>query len=197
MLIEWLRLILLLTLTGVATGCGAARRPGPRDDLEARRLIDQGSVHLIMGDIERARVAFEVAYELTGSAAALDGLGCIAFAKGDLGRAESFFIRAYEMDKNYLNSIANLALLYELQGSRREAELLYRRAMAEMPADYRVRNNYAGFLMESGGERRLASQAALEELLKARALADHPLIVENIMRLRREDGERKESAEAR
>ena len=55
--------------------------------------------------------------------------------------------------------------------------------MAEDPKNFRSRNNFAAFMVDlkSGDKAELSN--ALSELLKAEALAQHPLIQDNIRKI--------------
>lgn len=136
-------------------GCIAGRPVDLEDRLTAQKLIDQGVAYLRRGERERARSAFQLSFELVRSAAAVDGLGCVAFLEGQVDLAERYFVESYEMDPKYSNSLGNLALLYELQGYGNEAMLLHKRAVYENPRNYRFRNNFAVFLHDRGSKKEI------------------------------------------
>ena len=161
------------------------RSPSVSESLEAHRLIDQGAALLNLGEAERAASSFKVSYELAPSAAALDGLGCAAFISGDLGLAEVYFVQAYQMDRDYHNSLANLAMLYEMQGRLSEADRLHKYAIESNPTNFRARNNFGVFLSEYKSGSEGLKPLVKGELLKAEALADDPLIIDNIEKLER------------
>jgi Tfp pilus assembly protein PilF len=174
------RMILVFLSTWILlSGCTAQRQPSLDDEVRARELIDQGVLELRAGGLEQARASFELAYELAPSAAALDGMGCAAMLQGDVAGAEKLLLSAYEFDQEYTNSLGNLALLYEIQGMREEARRLYERAVQENPKNFRFRNNFAAFLIEYGSEASDRARAR-EQLQKARAMAPHPLVGENL-----------------
>ena len=177
------RLLVLPVL--VLLGCVGMIEPTVSQRWEAEKLVDQGCAYLNLGDLNRAASAFTVSYELAPSAAALDGLGCAAFLAGRLEDAERFFLGAQNLDWNYRNSIANLALLYEYQGRLEEAGRLHQRAIEAAPKNFRARNNFAVFLHEHGEGRGGSAAVVKGELLKAEALDDSPLIVDNIDKLER------------
>jgi Flp pilus assembly protein TadD len=187
-LARWISVLLCAELAA----CSVPREVTVSQLHEAQRLVDAGSTYLHLGQLERASAAFQVAYDLARLPAAMDGLGCVDFLRGDFEKAAKIFILAHEMDERYVNSLANLALLYEAQGHRQEAELLYRRAMEDDPKDFRARNNFAGFLIEHIGDSELSNRLARQELLKAQALADLPLIADNIRKTEHTHGGRKE-----
>lgn len=173
------RIGLLMSFVFFATGCvQVTRTPGPEDIMESMNLVDQGSAYLELGQLDRARSSFQVAWDVGQTAAALDGLGCVAFLEGDLLKAQSYFIRAYERDDSYTEAIANLALLYDRVGDTEHAEMLYRHVVEMDPKNYRARNNLAALMQ--GKSRGVRDEAALRELLRAASLSDHPLIKMNL-----------------
>lgn len=182
--------IYLTLLLGVClVGCALERPIGVDDQHEVLRLIDQGTLYLRSEDLENAEASFKVASEIMESAAVYDGLGCVALLKGYYHDAEGYFWRAYEIDSTYNNSLGNLALLYEITGRTAKAKELYARSLMEDPKNFRARNNYAGFLADKGGI--ADSKQAISELMKARMLAQHPLILDNIEQLQVEAKEGK------
>lgn len=164
----------------MAAGCAIEKAPGTSDEHRALALVDQGTVLLRSGDLDRAAAAFQVAYELARPAAAADGLGCVAFLRGDVLAAEKLFIQAYEMDENYSQSLANLALLYESRGLYSQAEAMYRRVIEEDPANFRARNNFAGLLFDNKKE---SGARVRGELLRGAAVQPHPLLKWNISKV--------------
>lgn len=170
-------IFLLISLSG----CFAGRAPSPQELHEASMLVDYAVEHLREGNLEQAEATFQVAYELAGLAAAIDGLGCVAYMREDYARAESLFWQAYDMDATYDTSLSNLALLYEVQGRKKEAFELYQKALSADPKNHRLRNNYAGFLYENNG----AKAQVLGELLKAEALFNDSKIYGNIELIKR------------
>ena len=160
-------------------GCMAQPKPPSAESQRyALKLVDQGVVFLRQGKLEEAKASFEVAVEIDGLPAAIDGLGCVAFLRGDFREAEKKFIAAYQMDHSYRQSLGNLALLYEKQGLLEKAAQFYVSAILENPKSYQIRNNYAVFLKRNGRE----SEARVE-FLKAQALGRHPLVEINIKEL--------------
>lgn len=176
--------IVLSVLALILSGCINTNRPSLSDNQEALALIDNGVVLLRSGELERARAAFDMAYQISGAAAALDGLGCVAFLSEDFKSAENLFWRAYEIDQTYNNSLGNLAMLYQIKGEHQKAEELYLRSISEDPKNFRSRNNFAAFLISNKRDgSNLTKEQAFKELLKAEALAQHPLIKDNIRKI--------------
>jgi len=156
--------------------------PEPTDtsgQQQVTRLIDQGTAHLRQAELDRAESAFSLALQITPFAPALDGLGCVAFMRGDFPRAERYFIEAYNLDSTYNNPLANLALVYEAQGRYSQARMMYQRAINTEPTSFRARNNLAGLLVDRRAGFDDRAQAK-DELLKASELLDHPLIENNL-----------------
>lgn len=172
-----LRALLVLSLAGAASsGCVFPAEIDRAREQQSMNLIDRGVMYIRQGQLDQAQASFLVANELAPAAAALDGLGCVAFLKGDIVLAEQYFRRAYQMDQTYYEALANLALLKESQGLYSEARRAYQSAIRHNPADFRARNNLAGLLYELQDDK----QAVRAELLKADALSEHPLVVSNL-----------------
>lgn len=164
----------------ILSACGYMS--GGQNTSRAFQLIDQGILQLRSGKLSKAEAAFEVARDmLPMSAAVYDGLGCVAMMRGDFVRAEKYLLHASLLDAQYREVYANLAILYEMTGHKDDASLMYRYARQIDPENFRVRNNYAAFQFRRG---RGTTETALKELLRAEALAPHPVIVDNIRRLR-------------
>ena len=85
------------------------------------------------------------------------------------------FIGAYQMDPNYGVALANLALLYEGQGRYVRARDLYQQAEVLEPRNIRIRNNFAVFRAKHGD-----MPGSREKLLEAAAIADNPVLEQNI-----------------
>lgn len=152
-------------------------------------MIDKGVQFLRVGDLNQAQAAFSVAQEIKPSAVALDGLGCVAMMRGEYSDAEQLFVSAYKLDSQYSRAIGNLALLYDLSAEYELARRFYEAALKLEPDNYQIRTNYAVLIEEAG--RRVAKDNARyqlkkqraawakQELLKAYALAEHPIIAHN------------------
>lgn len=157
-------------------GCSVQEPPSSAARHRAGELIDQGVIALENGDLERAQAAFEVAGEVAQIPQSADGLGCVAFLKGDLDLAERYFLQAYDIDPTYDHVLGNLALLYEERGETERAHQFYESALTRSPESFQYRNNFAVFL-----EQRLQAKAeARAQLKKGEALLPHPLIEANL-----------------
>jgi len=172
----------LLILVTIAAGCISPPPPRPDGERvrEGRSFIDHGTIELRRGRLAEAEAAYRIALELTPTAAALDGLGCVAFLRGDLAGAQTFFERAIATEPGYSQALGNVALLYEAKGDIVRAEAFYRAALGAEPRNFRARNNYAAFLRR-GNDRTLLEDTRAE-LLKANAVARHPAIEANLVR---------------
>jgi len=83
------------------SGCWVIATPNTEQLFEAQRLLNQGTVHLRKAELEQAEAAFRIAYEIAPGAAALDGLGSVAFLQSDFKKAERFFLKAHQIEPNY------------------------------------------------------------------------------------------------
>jgi tetratricopeptide (TPR) repeat protein len=140
-------------------GCGPlVLMPTPEESQQAYALIDKGTLFLRAGDFEQAVAAYQMSLELAPSAAALDGLGCVALRRKEYGTAEVYFNKAIELDPLYIQSLGNKALLHEERGELAEAEALFEQAALLAPNIVEVRNNYGVFLSERGRVREAQDQ---------------------------------------
>lgn len=177
----------LLALVVVASSGCYFGKPIPDERFQrALKLVDEGTAHLREQKLADAKAKFSLASDLAPLAAAVDGLGCVALLEGDFSRAEELFVRAYEMDGTYDESIANLALLMDITGRHERALELYDQYLAMAPDSASTRNNRAA-LEYDRGERKIL---ILEELRKASATSQNGVIGENVATLSKlEEGE--------
>ncbi|MCB0328772.1 MAG: hypothetical protein KDD70_03890 [Bdellovibrionales bacterium] len=159
------------------TGCVASLPPSPtlEESRRASELVDQGTALLRRGALKEAQASFEVSFDLDQTAAALDGLGCVAFLSGDVELARDYFLLAYEQDHSYSQSLANLALLYDYIGAKEESRVLFERALGGDVDNAPTRNNL-GVLLEEGG----AKSAATSEMFRAYVVLPHEIIGKNL-----------------
>lgn len=141
----------------------------------AQELINQGVQMQRSKRFDDARGAFATSFEIVPSAVAIDGIGCVDYAQGDLYAAQSNFAHALELDPDYGPAFAHLALVYEAFGRKDLAAELHLSALARVPEDAQVRNNFAAFLADMDDK-----SGARRELLKARALDKSDLIEANL-----------------
>jgi Flp pilus assembly protein TadD len=185
-------LMLVLSLLG----CGIRpHEPGPAElaarESKMRELLRTGNRLLQRGDwdsLDRAQAAYTVARELDGSdARPIDGLGCVAWRKGNVDLAQFYFQRAVELNPEYDRPVAHLALVAEAHGHLQAARELLARAVALNPLNFRARNNFAALSIKHSRNPQLLAEA-YHQLLRASELAGDPLIEENIRRLEQQKG---------
>ena len=176
-----LRIISLLISASMLFGCAEMPQvvPGAETIRGAQVLIDQGTLHLRSGELDRAGSEFRLAWDMAQLPAALDGLGAVMFRQGDYAAAEKLFLQAAQLDESYPEALANLALLYETLGMKAKAGHYFQLALERGPANARARNNYAAYIVdnESGV---ISREKAKSELYKAEAMMQHPIISANI-----------------
>jgi len=177
------RCLVMVALTAMLAACATLEPASVEEQQEALTLIDRGTMLLREHQLDEAEAAFDVAWQLSRLPAALDGLGCVAFQRERYGEAEQIFARVYKLDPSYSNALMNLAQVYEQTGRVALAEGLYERGLAADPRHFRARNNLAVLMVERGEGGELAVQRAREELLRARAVIDHPILNENLRQL--------------
>ncbi len=173
------RKILLIVITLTFAGCLVTEPPSMDAIHRARELVDQGVIYLELGELERAEATFRVAFEVAEIPQSLDGLGCVAFLRGDFESAEKLFNQAYALDPAYTYVLGNLALLYEQQGAAEKSLALYQRAIELNPANFQFRNNFGVFLKQKLDYPNLS----VSELRKGAALSPDPLIEYNLKQL--------------
>ncbi len=194
----WRYLVIGICLVS-GTSCTYLRRtPDHSDQRQSLTLVDAGSSALRRGNLLEAQAAFEVARDLTHAPAAYDGLGCVAFLRGDINTAQRYFTHAFERNRNYTTALANLALVHEYRGQYEEARALYDYAVALDPGNFRARNNAALLLLRYAGDssgkadsadRKKKNLAVLAELRRSQALMHHPLVAYNVARVQQESYE--------
>ena len=175
-----MRLVIVLSSVLFLAGCPAQAPVSLDRHSEALGLLDRGSEELRGLDLDAAEASFALSLELEGSAAAMDGLGCVSLLRGQLDQAESYFERVRAFDPEYDRVYSNLALLYEIRGNQSKARQLYRRALLRSPGDVGTRNNFAGLLFD-----RNELKLGRAELLKARAMEKNPIVQNNLSTITR------------
>lgn len=173
-----MRIVLLMLL--FLNSCSFIFERSEEDKLKALQLIDQGTLHLREGNLEDAKASFILSNDINESAAATDGLGCVSFMKQDYIEAEKLYIKAYRMEDNYFNSLANLALLYEQTHSKKEARKLYELAVNANPTNFKIRSNFGAFLYDNYSKNSDESALGKEELYKAKNILPAKIITDNI-----------------
>lgn len=176
------RLVLFFLLVSQGSCVGHIAAPvSPQEQQTAEQLIEQGAAFIRIGKLDEARASFILSAELAMTPAALDGIGCVDFLLGELTSARDLFLRAYKLDENYVESISNLALLYNFIGAHREAERLYERVIQVQPTAFQSRNNLAVLLEELGN-----TSQARDELYKGYVLSQSDVVRDNLKRVGQE-----------
>lgn len=110
----------------------------PRDTKALLRIGEWTTRNTDRWDLAK-RMYYEVQKRDPRNAAAATGLGRIALLEGQLPQAETFFMNALEMDKNYPPALYNLGVLHsEADGLTEEAEEYFRQYLAVAPQGIRV-----------------------------------------------------------
>ena len=121
--------------------------------IRSSELIREGVIDLRQKDLDGAEAAFQTALEVQPQAAAFDGLGCVAFVRGDTVVAREFFLKAISVDHRYSEARLNLAILLEKEGDMYGANEMYRQSLELDPSNLRARVNYAAFMMKTPATR--------------------------------------------
>ena len=195
-------LLFLFLLVALIPGC-ARRGLSPEDkairEQKVRLLLAQGNKHLrgsSWDDLDKAQAAYGTARDLSREdPRAIDGLGCVAWRKGNSKLAEFYFRRAVELDSNYDRPLVHLALIADSRGDKQASRELLQMAIALNPLNFRAHNNYAAVLMNSNSnfkseERSKALGEAHRALLKAYELSgpEEPYVTENLATLSQRRG---------
>jgi len=133
--------------------------PSPQMLAEARKLVSQGVLFIRQFDdgdamaLNRASAVFQLAYEIDSQGADIqDGLGCIAWRKGDLDSAETFFTYAIELDPSYARAWVNRAYIEEHKGNKEIAEIFLQKALEINSFDPHALNNLGGLVYDHASD---------------------------------------------
>lgn len=170
-----------------SSGCVALPERGELERQQALDLIDRGVLQLENGYTEQAYAIFEMAFEHYPLPEALDGLGCVEVYRGNILKAKNFFELALKFDESYYRAISHLALIAELEGRVKEAEALYKEYLLLEPGNFRTRNNYAAFLVDTAHDSNRPNlqkmDRARQELLRANGIHGHEMINSNFKKI--------------
>lgn len=124
---------LSLDLGDMSRGISLLRRAADLDDEDTKALLRIGdwTTHHGRWDLAR-RMYFEAQKRNSQSAKAAAGLGRIALLEGHLAQAETFFMQALEMNKDYPTALYNLGVLYSQQDGYDEQAREYFRQYLEV-----------------------------------------------------------------
>lgn len=152
---------LLVIVASVSLSCGMPISRQQAHDEEAWQLVEEGVALLQEGKLKKADAKFRMAEALAPSPEVYEGLGCVAHKKGELERAEHFFLLIRESYPEYGHVLGNLALLEAAKGNLYRAQQYFEEALKKAPEDHRARANYALFLrhLNLPGAEKLAEEA--------------------------------------
>jgi len=124
---------LSLDLGDMSRGISLLRRAADLDTEDTRALLRIGdwTTHHGRWDLAR-RMYFEAQKRNSQSAQAAAGLGRVALLEGHLPQAETFFMQALEMNKDYPTALYNLGVLYSQQAGHDEQAREYFRQYLEV-----------------------------------------------------------------
>ena len=112
---------LALETGDMSRGISLLRKAADLDAQDTRALLRIGDWTTRNGRRDWARrMYFEVQKREPQSAAAATGLGRVALLEGNLPQAETFFMQALEMSKDYPPALYNLGVLYTQMGAHGE-----------------------------------------------------------------------------
>jgi Flp pilus assembly protein TadD len=168
---------LLIAFLMILSGC-IARQPRPKEIIDAD--IECGIRRLRENDLNKAEEIFEKILLEVPRAEALDGLGCVAFYRGDYKLAQAKFEEAMSLDPLYQGARFNLAVLYDITGESDLAQSIYA-GLASSGKDFRVLNNFAVLNFEKDGY----SNQVEGLLLSANSISPSFAVNENLALIKR------------
>ena len=126
---------LALQTGDMSRGISLLRRAADLDAQDVKALLQIGDWTTRNGRWDLAqRMYFEVQKREPQSAAAATGLGRIALLEGNLSQAETFFMRALEMGKDYPPALYNLGVVNaQMDGHGPQAAEYFRQYLAVAP----------------------------------------------------------------
>lgn len=131
---------LLLETGDMSRGIPLLRRAADLDAQDTRALLRIGDWTTRHGRLDLARrMYFEAQRREPRSAAASTGLGRIALLEGNSAQAETFFMQALEMSKDYPPALYNLGVLHaQTDGHAEQAGEYFRQYLAVAPQGLRA-----------------------------------------------------------
>jgi len=154
---------LSLDLGDMSRGISLLRRAADLDLEDTRALLRIGDWTTRNGRWDLAkRMYFEAQKRAPQSAEAAAGLGRIALLEGNLAQAETFFMQALEMSKDYPAALYNLGVVHaQTQGHEEQAREYFRQYLAAAPQGGRA----------EAASRRIGGQAIEQTSFQAQAPA--------------------------
>ena len=131
---------LALETGDMSRGISLLRKAADLDAQDTRALLRIGDWTTRNGRRDWARrMYFEVQKREPQSAAAATGLGRVALLEGNLPQAETFFMQALEMSKDYPPALYNLGVLHaQMDGHGEQAGEYFRKYLAAAPQNERA-----------------------------------------------------------
>jgi tetratricopeptide (TPR) repeat protein len=131
---------LLLDTGDMSRGISLLRRAADLDTKDTKALLRIGDWTTRNGRWDLAqRMYFEAQKREPQSASAAAGLGRIALLEGNLPQAETFFMQALEMRKDYAPALYNLGVLHaQTAGHSEQAREYFRQYLAAAPQGERA-----------------------------------------------------------
>ena len=131
---------LKLELGDVSTGISLLRRAADLEAKDTRALLRIGDWTTRNGRWDLARrMYFEAQKRDPRSPVAATGLGRVALLEGNQAQAETFFMQALEIDKNFPPALYNLGVLHaQIDGHGEQAREYFRNYLAVAPQGARA-----------------------------------------------------------
>ena len=125
----------------MSRGISLLRHASDLDEQDTQALLQIGDWTTRNGRLDLARrMYFEAQKREAQSAAAAAGLGRIALLEGNLGQAETFFMQALEMRKDYPPALYNLGVLHaQTPGHVEQANEYFRQYLRVAPQGDRAK----------------------------------------------------------
>lgn len=184
-------LLLLLSFSGCVPPAPLVLSP---EQLAAKEqklvsLLTIATQDLRANKLAPAEAALKLAQELSpDDPRVLDGLGCVAWRRGNYDLAEEFFKRALSQNGLYDRGYMHLAFIAAERGDSRAAEELLRISLQLNPLNFRARNNLAAELLDAGARPGARAEAYNELLIAIQSAQKADVVLgENLLRAQREE----------
>jgi tetratricopeptide (TPR) repeat protein len=153
----------------MSRGISLLRKAADLDTQDTKALLRIGDWTTRNGRWDLARrMYFEAQRREPQSAAAATGLGRVALLEDNLPQAETFFMQALEMSKDYPPALYNLGVLYSQMGGREEqAREHFRQYLAAAPQGERASAAAARIGGQAIGQTSFQAQAPTQPKITA------------------------------